>query len=60
VAGFDLNLTRNGTHLKGRIGGAVVGKDVRLSSEAPPEVAALAAAIAFRGLEESAVGAGSN
>ena len=34
------------------------GKDVRLSTQAPPEVAALAAAIAFQLLEESAAGAG--
>ncbi|WP_176582525.1 hypothetical protein [Calidithermus terrae] len=38
--------------LSGRIGGRVDGKDVRLSTAAPLEVAALAAVIAFEALEQ--------
>jgi hypothetical protein len=50
------DLEHAGGELKGRIGGRVDGKDVRLSSEAPPGVAALAAVLAFRLLGEEAAG----
>ncbi|HEU4740291.1 MAG TPA: hypothetical protein VFS50_01685 [Meiothermus sp.] len=56
-AGYDLRLEWSeqpeGSTLSGRIGGQVEGKDVHLElpPEAPPEVVALAAVIAFKALD---------
>ncbi|AFZ66009.1 DUF7662 domain-containing protein [Deinococcus peraridilitoris] len=58
--GHDLQLTQKSSEWCGRIGGRFEGKDVVLSSEAPGEIAILAAAITFKALEDDlAAAAGS-
>lgn len=54
--GHDLKLTRTSGGWQGRIGGRSEGKDVVLTSEAPAELAILAAAITFRILEDDVAG----
>ena len=51
--GKDVNLTRRGERLSGRIGGHVDGKDVTLTlGDVPLEIAALAAVCAYKALED--------
>ena len=50
--GMDLHLALGDGGVSGRIGGQFEGKDVTLTGNAPAEVAVLAAAIAYKALED--------
>jgi hypothetical protein len=51
-SGYDIKLNWDGQTLQGRIGGTVDGKDIELITEAPLEVAALAAVVAFKVMQD--------
>jgi hypothetical protein len=51
ILGKDVNLNISHNNILGRFGGVLEGESIQLETTAPPEIKALAAALAFAVLE---------